>query len=104
MTLRRLNIEIQGFPESYATGSHMMENTVIGEPHPLALGDAGVISHGGYMGNEPAQVSVPSRVASQSTVPAEELDGEVRTSPPTTTESETTMEMPQAEQEKTMAV
>jgi hypothetical protein len=37
MTLRRLNIEIQGFPESYATAPTMADNMVVGEPHPLAL-------------------------------------------------------------------
>ena len=37
MTLRRLNIEIQGFPESYATAPLMSDNLVVGEPHPLAL-------------------------------------------------------------------
>mmetsp|Transcript_4311 Transcript_4311/g.6725 ORF Transcript_4311/g.6725 Transcript_4311/m.6725 type:complete len:393 (-) Transcript_4311:212-1390(-) len=37
MTLRRLNIEIQGFPESYATSPHMGDSMVVGEPHPLAL-------------------------------------------------------------------
>jgi len=37
MTLRRLNIEIQGFSESYATAPHIGENMVVGEPHPLAL-------------------------------------------------------------------
>jgi hypothetical protein len=37
MTLRRLNIEIQGFPESYATAPLMTDNMVVGEPHPLAL-------------------------------------------------------------------
>lgn len=69
MTLRRLNLEIQGYPESYATASHMMENRIIGEPHPYAIGDSGVMSHMGYMGNESimGQVSVPLHVASQST-------------------------------------
>jgi hypothetical protein len=66
MTLRRLNIEIQGYPESYATASHISaDNRVVGEPHPFALGDSGVMSHGGYMGNEPSLHSVPPQIASQ---------------------------------------
>ena len=36
MTLRRLNIEIQGFPESYASAPLIADNMVVGEPHPLA--------------------------------------------------------------------
>lgn len=32
MTLRRLNIKIQGFPESYATEPYMTEPLVMGEP------------------------------------------------------------------------
>jgi hypothetical protein len=38
MTLRRLNIKIQGFPESYATEPYMSESMVVGEPlqHPIA--------------------------------------------------------------------
>lgn len=35
MTLRRLNLKIQGLPESYATEPYMGD-MVIGEPHPLA--------------------------------------------------------------------
>ena len=37
MTLRRLNIKIQGFPESYATEPYMSESMVVGEPlqHPI---------------------------------------------------------------------
>ena len=34
MTLRRLNIRIQGFPESYATDPTMSE-MVVGEPRPM---------------------------------------------------------------------
>jgi hypothetical protein len=33
MTLRRLNLKIQGFPESYATEPYAGENMVVGEPH-----------------------------------------------------------------------
>ena len=32
MTLRRLNLKIQGFPESYASEPHG-EDMVVGEPH-----------------------------------------------------------------------
>ena len=37
MTLRRLNLKIQGFPESYATEPYMEDDMVVGEPHPLAV-------------------------------------------------------------------
>lgn len=37
MTLRRLNLKIQGFPESYATEPYMDDDMVVGEPHPLAV-------------------------------------------------------------------
>lgn len=37
LTLRRLNLKIQGFPESYAAEPYMSEhNMVVGEPHPSA--------------------------------------------------------------------
>jgi len=35
MTLRRLNLKIQGFPESYASEPHG-EDMVVGEPHQHA--------------------------------------------------------------------
>ena len=83
MTLRRLNLEIQGYPESYATASHMLENSVIGEPHPYALSGDGVISHMGYMGNEPVpgmgHLSVPPHVSSQAPMTEE---GEEDAPPP----------------------
>ena len=34
MTLRRLNLKIQGFPESYAAEPYMEEDMVVGEPRP----------------------------------------------------------------------
>lgn len=34
MTLRRLNLKIQGFPESYASEPYMEEDMVVGEPRP----------------------------------------------------------------------
>ena len=40
MTLRRLNLKIQGFPESYATEPYMEDDMVVGEPHPLAVASA----------------------------------------------------------------
>ena len=36
LTLRRLNIKIQGLPESYASEPYLGENMVIGEPRPLS--------------------------------------------------------------------
>lgn len=38
MTLRRLNIRIQGLPESYVTEPYMGESMVIGEVNPMSLG------------------------------------------------------------------
>lgn len=41
MTLRRLNLKIQGFPESYAAEPFMEEDMVVGEPrdpHPVPGG------------------------------------------------------------------
>ena len=40
MTLRRLNLKIQGFPESYAAEPYMEEDMVVGEPRsaPIASG------------------------------------------------------------------
>lgn len=32
MTLRRLNLKIQGFPESYASEPYMEDDMVVGEP------------------------------------------------------------------------
>ena len=40
MTLRRLNLKIQGFPESYASEPHMQEDMVVGEPHPRSISSA----------------------------------------------------------------
>jgi hypothetical protein len=34
MTLRRLNLRIQGFPESYASEPYEDDTMVVGEPHP----------------------------------------------------------------------
>jgi hypothetical protein len=34
MTIRRLNLRIQGFPESYASEPHLGDSMVIGEPRP----------------------------------------------------------------------
>jgi len=38
MTLRRLNIKIQGYPESYATEPYMEQTMVVGDPalNPLS--------------------------------------------------------------------
>ncbi|CAJ1969642.1 unnamed protein product [Cylindrotheca closterium] len=52
MTLRRLNLKIQGFPESYATEPFMDDDMVVGEPAP-ARGVSASIQvgppHGGLM-------------------------------------------------------
>ena len=38
MTLRRLNLKIQGFPESYAAEPYMEDDiNCVGEPHPHAV-------------------------------------------------------------------
>ncbi len=37
MTLRRLNLRIQGFPESYAAEPYMDDDMVVGEPHPHSV-------------------------------------------------------------------
>jgi len=59
MTVRRLNLEIQGFPESYATAPDHCNNMVVGEPHPLAL-------HGGVMhtGSDATDARMSSPTAS----------------------------------------
>lgn len=113
MTLRRLNLEIQGYPESYATASHMIESRVIGEPHPYALAEGVIMSQMGYMGNEPmpgmGQLSVPPHTASQPTPMKAESDGaplEKATTPTPTTEpmEDTTVDEVPVEKEKTAAV
>ena len=114
MTLRRLNLEIQGYPESYATASHMIESRVVGEPHPYALNEGGVMSHMGYMGTEPMPgmghlSAPPSHVASQSTPMEAESGGAPRQNEqaPTPTggltDNRNANEVP-AETEKTAAV
>jgi hypothetical protein len=40
MTLRRLNLKIQGLPESYATEPYMGESMVIGEAHSISVMNA----------------------------------------------------------------
>lgn len=104
MTLRRLNLEIQGYPESYATASHMIESRVIGEPHPYALGGDGVMSHMGYMGNEAmpgmGHLSVPPHVSSQAAPmtgeqqPADEHAQQEKEPTSTTTGTDPMEEMP----------
>mmetsp|Transcript_5847 Transcript_5847/g.10638 ORF Transcript_5847/g.10638 Transcript_5847/m.10638 type:complete len:464 (+) Transcript_5847:224-1615(+) len=103
MTLRRLNLEIQGYPESYATASHMLENSVIGEPHPYALSGDGVISHMGYMGNEPmpgmGHLSVPPHVSSQPPMTGGEEDDDP---PPQENEAPPSLTMTGTEPMETM--
>lgn len=40
MTLRRLNLRIQGFPESYAAEAYTQQDMVVGEPHPYTVSSA----------------------------------------------------------------
>jgi hypothetical protein len=43
MTLRRLNLKIQGFPESYATEPYLEDDMVVGEPaNPLPVSSASI--------------------------------------------------------------
>ena len=68
MTVRRLNIKIQGFPESYATEPYMSENNmVVGETHPIQgapsmppVESVGVARLGVLSGNDdPLNANVP---------------------------------------------
>lgn len=62
MTLRRLNIQIQGFPESYATDPHMSDDMVVGEPN-MPTPSLGIASIASGLVAQPAGV-VGSDVAS----------------------------------------
>lgn len=60
MTLRRLNLRIQGFPESYASEPYG-DDMVVGEPHahpPMTVNSTSVATHGDMMSvggdNDPA--------------------------------------------------
>lgn len=68
MTLRRLNIKIQGLPESYATEPYMGDSMVIGEPHPvpgsIPLPPESSTSRGPLLGQPPDRPS-SSPVAQQ---------------------------------------
>ena len=70
MTLRRLNIEIQGFPESYAKAPLMADNMVVGEPHPYALGGAGVVTSIGVGEPPPPPMSETPDMLRSSPVPS----------------------------------
>jgi hypothetical protein len=56
MTLRRLNLKIQGFPESYAAEPYMDDDMVVGEPHPLAV--SSIAPPGGMTRGELMPVSI----------------------------------------------
>ncbi len=67
MTLRRLNLRIQGFPESYASEPYG-DDMVVGEPHahpPMTVNSASV-SHGDMMrvggDNDPTPLSSHDQV------------------------------------------
>ena len=89
MTLRRLNIRIQGFPESYVTEPYMGDSNVAGEPHPIAVAagpmqqDEMLVDHG----MPPASLMPPAEApprppppASPAAAPSAEED--VKHSPP----------------------
>lgn len=64
MTLRRLNLKIQGFPESYATEPFMDDDMVVGEPAPprgiVSSASKGVgPSHGGGLMSVPEPTRQP---------------------------------------------
>ena len=71
MTLRRLNIRIQGFPESYATDA-TMSDMVVGEPRHMRRPPAMMHTADGPMimgGPETGVGSSPQSVAALSGVP-----------------------------------
>ena len=57
MTLRRLNLRIQGFPESYATEPYLDEDMVVGEPHTphLAPSDPQMMTDSPVMSGPPPE-------------------------------------------------
>lgn len=62
MTLRRLNLRIQGFPESYASEAYG-DDMVVGEPHPHPprTVNSPSISHGGDMMTVDGPPPLPSQ-------------------------------------------
>lgn len=65
MTLRRLNIQIQGFPESYATDPIMAEDMCVGEPRMPAA----PTSAGGHSGMFSGEVGGPPPILSSNEMP-----------------------------------
>lgn len=64
MTLRRLNLKIQGFPESYATEPYMEDDMVVGEPRAVpSTSTPAAVSRGELMtvpdSTVPPQLGVP---------------------------------------------
>lgn len=59
MTLRRLNLRIQGFPESYAAEPYNdMDSMVVGEPHPHSVSSGPPLMTDGPTLSLPPQDSV----------------------------------------------
>jgi hypothetical protein len=65
MTLRRLNLRIQGFPESYASEPYMDDDMVVGEPsHPprsISSAPPPMMGDGPTMSGPPDMMNSPMR-------------------------------------------
>mmetsp|Transcript_16499 Transcript_16499/g.23269 ORF Transcript_16499/g.23269 Transcript_16499/m.23269 type:complete len:202 (-) Transcript_16499:140-745(-) len=63
MTLRRLNIQIQGFPESYATDPIMAQDMCVGEPRmpapPMSAPMSSGMQHSSMLGSEVGPPPMP---------------------------------------------
>ena len=82
MTLRRLNLRIQGFPESYASEPYMEDDAMcVGEPHP-SHPPVSTASPGGHRGE---MMTVPDGSGPPLTLPAQDsmgvLGSPIRSSP-----------------------
>lgn len=88
MTLRRLNIRIQGFPESYATEPYMMaEDIVAAEPRHVTndsiVGSVPPVPHGanGSVTAIPHESKVEDETMNDAPAPKEEERASPRSSP-----------------------
>jgi hypothetical protein len=65
MTLRRLNLRIQGFPESYASEPYMDDDMVVGEParphHSISSAPSLMMGDGPTMSSPPDLMNSPMR-------------------------------------------
>lgn len=65
MTLRRLNLRIQGFAESYAVEPYMDEDMVVGEPahppHSISAAPPSMMTDGPGMSAPPDMMNSPMR-------------------------------------------